>query len=166
MKKKTERRFESTSLGQNIRFLRLMNGLSQTKLANILGLTRSKVATYESGAIEPTLSSLLKFCDYFGVTPERILTQDLSKVPVEVESHGDEDLPKVMSEFLNKEMQSFIQQTNDMHKVLEGYRTFYTLQDKGGEMKSHMNDMLELLETLINTNWKLIRNFTSDDEEE
>lgn len=45
--------------------LREDKGLSQTDLANILNVTRQTISGYETGVIEPPLSTLIKLADMY-----------------------------------------------------------------------------------------------------
>lgn len=59
---------------ENLRLLRLGQGLSQDKLANALGVDQRTVSAWENGICEPSFSMLAKICDYFGENPDDILT--------------------------------------------------------------------------------------------
>jgi transcriptional regulator with XRE-family HTH domain len=65
-------------VGRNIRVLRLKEGMSQTALANALGVTFQQVQKYENGTNRVGSGRLLKIADLF-------------KVPVAVLFEGAED---------------------------------------------------------------------------
>lgn len=62
----------------NIKYLRLKHDIKQEEIAKLLGVSGATVCKYEKGNIEPTVSQLLKLADYFGVTMDQLLKQDLS----------------------------------------------------------------------------------------
>lgn len=64
-------------LPSNIKFLRKKKGLTQESLAEILGISRSKLAGYELN-INPPLETLVKFSDQLGVSTDILLREDLS----------------------------------------------------------------------------------------
>ncbi|MDX1476677.1 MAG: helix-turn-helix transcriptional regulator [Saprospiraceae bacterium] len=69
-------------LASNLRHLRRSRGISQSHLADQLGLTRSKVASYENGKAEPSARTLLKLTEYFHLSLRPLILQDLRKQPV------------------------------------------------------------------------------------
>lgn len=158
-----------THLGLNIRFLRKIKGLSQEALGRAIGLSRSQVASYETGAIEPRFETLIQLADYFDEDVTKLLSEDIAQRPVVLtddtgmaNSHLPEDI--------SMRLKIFIKQTRDMGRVLEGYKTFYAMQEAGSsvvnqEVRSAMQNLFELLDTLIETNWKLIRSFADLEEE-
>lgn len=63
----------------NIRFLRKQKGLTQGDLANAINITRSSIGAYEEGRAEPKLETLLKIANYFSISLDQLVSQDLSK---------------------------------------------------------------------------------------
>lgn len=63
-------------LGPRIRNLRKAMQMSQKDLAEILGLSRSAVASYENGARYPDYSTLVKIASYFQVSVDYLLGID------------------------------------------------------------------------------------------
>jgi transcriptional regulator with XRE-family HTH domain len=61
------------SFPQNLRFFRKRKGLTQTALAEALGITRAAVGSYEEGRAEPRLDLLKKFCDFLEVDPRHMI---------------------------------------------------------------------------------------------
>ena len=65
-----------------LKSLREAEGLTQEELANKLGLSRSRLASYEQGTREPTLELLEELGDYFNVDLDYLLgrTQKTTKI--------------------------------------------------------------------------------------
>ena len=85
-----------TTLGETIRKLRKIAGLSQTKLANLLGVTQSTVAFWESGRNHPRHKYLEKMSAIFGVSPAVFYANgDAFRNYVRVGEKGDLYLPVV-----------------------------------------------------------------------
>ncbi len=61
--KKLDKRFS-----ERLRSLRTAKGLTQSELANELGISRNSVFFYESGQRTPDIWVLKKIVEYFGVT--------------------------------------------------------------------------------------------------
>lgn len=53
---------------ENFRYLRKQKQLSQKALAAELGITRSRISSYEEKRSEPSLTDVLSIANYFGVT--------------------------------------------------------------------------------------------------
>lgn len=147
-----------THFGANLRFLRRLNALSQKELAERINLSRSKIASYESGVIEPKLKNFLGICSYFETAPRIMLDELISALPAEMEKEdGAGDI------IIKEKLDNFIKQTNEMTKVFDGYTTFLDLKKNTEEYKNHgdiyasIHDILSILESLISANWKLIQ---------
>ncbi len=67
------------SVHNNLKILRKRRNRTQVELAEALGFTRSQVAGYE-GTINPTIDALIKLSEYFNVTIDTILKEDLGKL--------------------------------------------------------------------------------------
>lgn len=62
----------------NLRFLRkTILGLSQSELAKIIDRSPGTISAYETGLVEPDLTTLLKLCEILQTTPTEILLFDL-----------------------------------------------------------------------------------------
>lgn len=64
-------------LHSNIKFLRKNRGLTQQELAESLNITRSKLAGYELN-ITPPLETLIRIAEYFGVSLDIMIKEELS----------------------------------------------------------------------------------------
>ncbi len=62
----------------NLKFLRGKMGLTQTELANQLGLNRSSVNNYENMLAEPPLDLMIRFADFFDISLDTMLRLDLT----------------------------------------------------------------------------------------
>ncbi|MBQ7642631.1 MAG: helix-turn-helix transcriptional regulator [Clostridia bacterium] len=58
--------------GDNLKHLRLVNGLSQREFAEKLSTTQQRVSEWERNLIEPSLSSILKIIKVLDVTFEEL----------------------------------------------------------------------------------------------
>ncbi len=75
-----------TFFSQNLQFLRksLEGKVSQEKMADELMIKKSTLGSYESGRAEPRYADLVKLSEYFKVTIDELLKEDLSiKSPIE-----------------------------------------------------------------------------------
>ncbi len=63
-------------LSERIKQLRKNNGISQDKLAKVLGYGYTAVVNYESGRNEPSIYTLIKIADYFDVSIDYLLGRE------------------------------------------------------------------------------------------
>lgn len=68
--------------GKNLRFLRKSKLLTQVQLDDALGLGKNITTNYELDRNNPTLETLVKIADYFGVTIDALLRIDMSEVGI------------------------------------------------------------------------------------
>ncbi len=67
--------------GDNIRYLRKQRHMTQTELGHALGgKAKSTIASYESGARLPIASDLREFANYFGISVDHLMNEDLTVV--------------------------------------------------------------------------------------
>lgn len=67
-------------LHSNIKLLRKRKGITQSLMAESLGISRSKLAGYEL-SISPPLDTLVKICEYLEVSVDLMLKENLKKYP-------------------------------------------------------------------------------------
>lgn len=61
----------------NLSYLRTTKQLTQTALGKEIGLSKQIICLYESGSREPSVETLLKVSDYFGISIDDLLKVDL-----------------------------------------------------------------------------------------
>ncbi len=65
-------------IGQNIKRIRSVKGLSQAKFAELFNLARPSVGAYEEGRAEPKIQTVVDIAHYFGISIDVLLTKELS----------------------------------------------------------------------------------------
>jgi transcriptional regulator with XRE-family HTH domain len=66
-------------ISKNIKHLRSLKKLSQEGLADELGVTRSRIGSYEENRSAPTIEMLIKLSDYFKIPVDILIKNDLTK---------------------------------------------------------------------------------------
>lgn len=67
-------------LAGNLKFLREQKGMTQQEIAELVGLkNKSSISLIEAGKYELSVDNLEKLADFFGVTMDQIVKQDLSQ---------------------------------------------------------------------------------------
>ncbi|OMP32828.1 MULTISPECIES: LexA family transcriptional regulator [Mangrovimonas] len=94
-----------TALSRNISHLRELKRITQETLAEDLGITRSRVSSYEEGRSAPPIELLIKLSDYFKLPIDVLVRHDLTKgsehsfielrnqrvlFPITINSEGDD----------------------------------------------------------------------------
>lgn len=67
------------SLGEKISDLRKKNGISQEKLAELLGISRQAVTKWESGKGNPDTENLIRLAELFGVSLDELCGKEAEK---------------------------------------------------------------------------------------
>ena len=65
-------------LGNRIRLAREQAGLTQEELAGLIGTSRTAIARYESGEIEPKIRNLISLAEHLDVSSDYLLGIDHS----------------------------------------------------------------------------------------
>jgi len=160
---------KATNMGKNLKFLRRIEGLSQTDFAKRVGLKRNNIASYESGMVEPSGVKFLEICDYFEISPSEMLEKVFDEHPDELIS--PEQTTNAIDTIQQEEIEEFIAQTNEMTKIFEGYKSFLLLKKEQNQhlpdtyLDSVLDDLLTLFKTLLMDNWEIINALHPDEEE-
>lgn len=64
---------ESKKLGSNLKALRANKSITQSQLAELIGVDKSFVSNIENGKTNPTLSTITSLAKVLGVTPAELL---------------------------------------------------------------------------------------------
>lgn len=65
------------SFGSNLSYLRNQRELTQSELADALGISQSSIANYETGRREPSMDQLYRISRFFEVDIDMLITQNL-----------------------------------------------------------------------------------------
>lgn len=66
------------SFGNNLSVLRLMKGLKQAEIADIVGVGKVTWSDYERGKSEPSLDLLITIADYFKLDLDTLIRKNLT----------------------------------------------------------------------------------------
>lgn len=67
--------------GERLKMLREKTGVSQQKIADIVGLTQQAVGKWENSKAEPDLATVAKLADFFGCSTDYLLGKDPDPQP-------------------------------------------------------------------------------------
>lgn len=115
-----------SQIGNNIKKLRKVKGLSQQAFADLFNLTRGNISSYEEFRAEPRIETILKIAKYFSIPVSELLEKQLTVNEIlNFEDHFETPIIKVESKnlsevpFLNKEylQNADFGDINDLPKV-------------------------------------------------
>lgn len=161
---------EVMPLAHNIRLLRKSAGLSQDELATELGIKRSNIAAYENKNVEPRLRVILCIAEFFNIKVRTLIEKELieNEPFPPFNSHSTlEPASASISLSLGKkaEIEAFIDKSQKVRKVLEGFKAFYSFKKEKivSEMYSKervnfdIENFLQLMEHLLSYNDSVIK---------
>lgn len=108
---------------ERLKMLRSARGVLQKDIAALLGIDRTTYVKYEKGVSEPSIETLLKLADYFGVSVDFLLGREDEDTKKEIAALSDDDLNleiiKLLTELSpeTREMALQILQTLKDHEV-------------------------------------------------
>lgn len=83
-------------LNENIKKLRVAQGLNQVEFAKILSVTKQCVSNWENDNVVPSIDMLCKIADVFGVSTDYLLGRSDKRV-IEVSSLTDKQITHLLS---------------------------------------------------------------------
>lgn len=84
------------ALNENIKKLRVAQGLNQVEFAKILCVTKQCVSNWENDNVVPSIDMLCKIADFFGVSTDYLLGRSEERV-IEVSNLTDEQISHILS---------------------------------------------------------------------
>jgi DNA-binding XRE family transcriptional regulator len=79
------------SLNENIKRLRIANGMNQVEFANLIGVTKQCVSNWENDNVLPSIEMLTKIADVFKVKTDYLLGREEKKA-IDVSGLTDEQI--------------------------------------------------------------------------
>lgn len=84
------------ALSENIKKLRIAQGINQVEFAKVLCVTKQCVSNWENDNVVPSIDMLCKIADFFGVSTDYLLGRSERRV-VEVSNLTDEQISHITS---------------------------------------------------------------------
>ena len=75
-----------TNMGKNVKIARIKAGLSQTKLAELVGLSVDTIKRIEQGTLVGSLETFCKLCEILHVSPNDLLKDDIEIADIKAPS--------------------------------------------------------------------------------
>ena len=170
-----------TKISSNLKFLRSQKGLSQTAMAEAVGLKRGNIASYEKELAQPSIENLVKIADFFGVDIHQIVNDDLQQL----ESHKEMSDKVHFSLFEDKfsfqglkdrvaalksnhpsseKLQQLNNQNQEIFKMVEGFKAYHKMRmhsakaidPLSNKIAADYDNVLEILELVLKSNKDLI----------
>lgn len=116
-------------IGENIKRLRIMHGLSQKELAQIAGVSDKAVSTWENGTKEPRMGAVQKIADHFGLKKSNLIEDnglEINITPVQSPASASDDLPALTQ----RDERQIAKDLEDMLHSLKGSAAMGELEDE------------------------------------
>lgn len=116
-------------IGENIKRLRIMHGLSQKELARIAGVSDKAVSTWESGSKEPRMGAVQKIADHFGLKKSNLIEDnglEINITSVQSPAPASDDLPALTQ----RDERQIAKDLEDMLHSLKGSAAMGELEDE------------------------------------
>lgn len=110
-----------------IKELREQKDISQTELANYLGVVRSTICQYEKGNRVPDTETLIKLADYFEVSVDYLIGHD--EITPEERAAGATETKKISITPIEDEMLYVFRQIGKKHGT-DAQRALITVAEK------------------------------------
>lgn len=151
-----------THLAANLKLLRRLKHISQNALAELLGIKRNAVASYEAGFSEPRLSVLISLSEFFEVSIDDLLSKDPTEMGLEmIISTSEIDSNKIASPVV-EDLKTFLDATNDTQKIVDGFVAFKRFIDTKEEQLAENHEVARMrliLNSILKNNWSLLKHF-------
>ena len=141
---------------KNLKYLRLLHGLSQEDLAIETGLNRGNIASYEKGVAEPKLQNLQKIGHFFQISLDELIGIDLEIA---------EKVEKIEQDTL---LEKLLENALEYHQMAEGFDSYYKWRceqkEKGNvtqltDISSEYIKLLSVMKHLIQHHFEVLEAF-------
>lgn len=140
-----------------LKTLRTNRNMTQTDVANALGVTTQAVSRWESQATLPDIALLVPIADFYGVTTDYLLGHDIAEKETEILNHlaycdssfavrNAEDL----NEIINKTRRMLRKYPSDHRLLLELCKKLFELYERFDKDSKHLEELLESGEGILN----------------
>lgn len=86
--------FDAADFGKRLKDFRIKNHMTQEQLADKIGTVTSSISHLENGTHAPSLNTLLRLCNVFGIGVDELLSDSL---PVK-SNYLDKDIAELISD--------------------------------------------------------------------
>lgn len=98
------------SIGKNIKKIRIANGMEQSQIAKIAGVTNKAVSAWENELSVPRMGAIQKIADYFGILKSDIIEDKDASISA---YNGTDPLKKEISSLVS----NILNNTDDISKL-------------------------------------------------
>ena len=89
------------NIGEQINNLRKQHGLSQDDFANLFNVSRQTISNWENGKSYPDLEMIIKVSDYFKISIDELLKNDVQTVKkIDNEKKAKEEVSYTIASFM------------------------------------------------------------------
>lgn len=124
-------------LNEKISMIRKLNNLTQESFADELGVSRQALSKWENGMSVPDVSMLIKIADYYNLTLDQLIRDDIdfpinesgqAKIPAE---DAEISIDQYMGKICDVSMNSFLFSTLRNVKIVGKFKNLVCFESKG-----------------------------------
>lgn len=104
---------------KNLKNLRLEKGISQSKLAEIIGTSQQSINKYENHNIEPDINTLIALADYFSTSVDYLIGH--SDIRHKIEAVTPFDLNEDEASLITAYRKLTSQEKESLHLIIKNY---------------------------------------------
>lgn len=117
-------------IGDNIKRLRTLYGLSQKELAAIAGVSDKAVSTWESGLKEPRMGVIQKIADHFGLKKSNLIEDNGLEISIASVSDATDLTDVALPELARRDERQIAKDLEHMLHSLKGSAAMGDLEDE------------------------------------
>lgn len=144
-------------ISTRLKTLRTNRNMTQTDVANALGVTTQAVSRWESQATLPDIALLVPIADFYGVSTDYLLGHDLSEIEEEIlnyleycESSSCRHNSGELNELIALTRGMLRKHPSDHRIMLELCSELFKLYEKFGKETKYLEELLEWGEIIMN----------------
>ena len=124
------------SMVKNLRKLRMNKGISQQRLAEVIGTSQQSINKYENHNVQPDLQTLIRFADFFHVSVDYLI--GYSDIPARLDSMDEGTETEDEARTLTLYRQLTPQEKHSIKLILQNY-----CRNKTGSADMNQQSLIE-----------------------
>lgn len=135
-------------MAARLKELRLDKGLSQIEVANWISVSRTSYTKYETGVYEPSIETLIKLAEFYGVTVDYIIGRSNQRVTLETCTEDEINVITMYRRYSNKEIvRNLLSEADTLANLSEEEQALVVNYRKS--VKSSKQSLLDYSEYLV-----------------
>ena len=135
-------------MAERLKELRLEKGLSQIEVAKWISVSRTSYTKYETGVYEPSIDTLVKLAEFYGVTVDYIIGHSNQRITPETCTEDEINVITMYRRYSNKEVvRNLLSEADTLANLSEEEQALVVNYRKS--VKSSKQSLLDYSEYLV-----------------